>query len=1036
MSIAEIYAGVQQADVAAMTVGGISYRCFVWAAAPNDDGPQRVEAAIFADGEGGQLVLVDFSVVAEAVADLVDCPRVLAVEASNLFVVHWADYSANADASLHRSLFNMTDIAAGWDSQGSVTLHETCQYDHATIIDDADDEFIVVRRTAAGTIVSTRYTSPFSWLNVDWSHSRAGLTIDDTILGCHADGAVLLYSYQSALALVTAAYNATAGTFTAETATFADITIGGEQGYNWTAVTHRRYTSTTFLVAAEGNTTDNIAAADGVLPYLRFVAFRAITGTTTTALYNSQLLWNVHLESRLWVWPSGVTGELECYSGWGFKSIADGDEFSQMFGGVMRYTVHELPTAALLAVRPVPASIQANGTWDSRPHGISPATLVTIGKRLNHLSHVTPPPQYSLGPDGKTVLFAHTRWGRLAAISDSPGSELQPVEAGIAYHRFDHEPPWTVRRSTLEVTQPDTPAWRGVSRGHALPVETPAGLVWTGGVMSTYDGRQVVELGFMWGAEILSAEPVGAGGGMDVAEEYHWTVVPTWKDSRGNVHRGPPSRPVSASIVVGGYCTLRIRCINLSMKDDRVRYPSAQRIYFEVYRTSASGAGAFETSGGLYLFRSEFGGSTAGWQIHDLPSSDPSEPLIEVDAGRPNSVVNSNELAPWQLDLDTLLWTPPPPIPHQPLDIAAVWQNRLFGVDHEGLLRWSEEILPRGADLRKPELLDTNVMRLAGIGRVTALIPFEGEMAVLSSEGLHSIAGDPGAGGSGNTFQLRTIARGDGNIEPRSVAVWRDGYTYQSAKRIMVGTRGAGVEDIGGPIEDTIREGGNVRSAVYLDDRDELSFTFAGLPGTGPLVVRPREARFNLRSKQWTIRRLPLAASSSSASRLNEPMHACAWRALQGGLQRVILLQGAILRERSATDIVYSDEAVGGSQSIRLDVTSEWITMGLDETKRYPEIGIVTERVNAGPLTIEQWSDHDGSFDNDTGTPDYTLTIASPAPAFIRFRPVPSKCRAIKLRIYEPDSAPSTENVRFVALVVHWMIFPRRQGSRNNASST
>lgn len=1033
MPITSVYAGVTEADVATMTVAGITYRCYVWRSSA-----ERIEAEVVAEGEDGQCVVVDKTIVAAAIGDRVDCPRVLAAQADSLFVLHWIDVALTIDGNgiitidsgdLYRATFNMTAIGSGWINLGSVAIHTTLQYDHAAVIGDGDTEFIVSRRTGAGTIVTSRYSSPFSWTDNAWTNTQIGLTIANTVLACHADAAdnVALVSYADTLLLRTFRLDADDGGSFATAETFSDVLDGD---LLFTAVSHVRIGSGAYLVAAEA--IDNATHGTGSV-YFRLVCWRQIASATAAGQYRSHWLKNIHLESRLWTWNSGVTGMLEAFSGWAHKTVFDGGEWNTLVGGVIRYDVEALDDHQETSgvIRPIPVSAFVDGTYDARPHGTSPATSISIGKRLNHLSHATGPAQYTLGPDGKAVTFAHTRWGRLVASQDSDvDTELQPAEAGVARKVFYHEPACAIRRDTKEATQPDTPAWRGVAPTHSLPVETPAGLVWTGGITTTYDGQQVVELGFFWNEATVGAQSDEAIG---TAGDYYYTVVPVWPDARGNVHRGPPSRPVLVTLTAMQGGAITIRCINLTMKDDRTRYPTAQRIYFEVYRTYLDAGAIVEGVSGA-LFRSIFGGALAGAQIQDLPASDHEEYTITINDSALNTVVQYNELAPFQLNLDTLQWTPPPPIPHQPLNVACLWQNRLFGVDQEGLLRWSEEILPRGADLRKPEFLDTNVMRLGLVSEVTGLVPLDNDLGVLTRDGVYAMAGDPGAGGSGSNFALRVITRGYGNIEARAVTLFDGGATFQSPKRLHVLTRGAAVEDIGGPVEDAIRAGGNVRGVVFLEDRDELRFIYQATPGTGPLEVRPRVAIFNTRSRLWTTRVLPMAAQSSTASRLNEVMHSGVWRGLQGETLHMVLAQGGLLRERSSVDTAFSDEGAGGTVAVRLDVTTEWITMALDATKRFHEIGIITERINAGPLTVEAWYDHDGTWDSDEGAAQQTLTIASPAPDFIRFRPNQGKCRGIKLRIYEPSGAAATENVRFVAIVIHYSFKKQRQGSRNNAA--
>jgi hypothetical protein len=1045
MAITEIYAGTDQVDFATLTSGGITYHCEAWVGR----GGARIEAKVFAESEDGAIVLIDAAVVALPVGEYVDCARVLAVPSTNTFAVHWIDMETTIDgggvesvdsAVLHRSLFDVTAFATGWVAQGSVALYSTLQYDAYPVegSSGATAGFVVVRRTAVGTISIDRYDAPFSWVDTAFaSVSVAGLTIANTVLGCwsHESADVILVGYQDGTTLRVRRHVASTGVVGAVGILFAGLDTGANQ---FAVLAFERLASGSYAAVVEANSNANNAAG-GRRTYLRLVgwcSFDASIATTGGPDWGK----NLSMASRPWVTASGFTGTNDLFVAAGFKSVEDGQEFDQGYGYVVRLPIGPTGDGAG-QVRPIPHTAIMGGSFDARPHGSIPTgSVLNIGARINHVSSVGGPPQYTLGPNVKTRIFGCVRWGRFKLVLDAGSGELTPIEAGAGYVRFHYEPAWTIRRDALEPTQPDTPAWKGVSKALSLPLEIPSGLLLTGGVAQAYDGEQLVEAGFMWAPEIMGATAVGAGGAMDDAETYYWFANYIWPDNRGGIHRGGPSRPVSAAVVLNGYATLRIRCCNLSLKDDTARYPAAHPIGIEIWRTYVDG-GSLATEGSgdnqTYLFRSDLGGTIASGPV-STPSSDWDEWYVDVDVGRPNSEVSLNELAPYQLDLDALQWVPPPPIPHQPLGPSCLWQGRVFGQDPEsGSLVWSEEILPTGSRYAWPIFLDTNAYRLDGLGEVTALCPLENDLAIFTRDGVFLLSGDPGAGGSGNTFTLRFVARGIGCVDMRSIASFTEGCTFQSAKgRIHVLTRGSGLEDIGGPIEDLLREAGNVRSAVYLEDRDEIRFTLQEEPGTGPLLVRPRIATFNLRTKIWVVRNLPMVASSSTASRLNEMMHATPWRGRQGETIHVVLAQGGLFVERAATSTVYSDETVGDTTTtIRLDATTEWIHVSmLDGTKRIYEIGIQTERTHAGALTVEAWYDHDGSFDSDDGAAEQTLAVASPAPAFIRFRPRPSKCRAIKLRIYEPEGVPATENVRLVALTLHYGVLSKRQGSRNSAA--
>jgi hypothetical protein len=1043
MTVTEIFAGVEQCDVASMTIGGRTFRCFVWAAGFTLAGAQRIEAGIYVDGEDGQLELIDKAIVASAADDFVDCPRVLAVQASNLFVIHWIDGEFGDPgvviaAALFRSLFNVTDIAGGWSNQGDVPLYETLQYDHATITGATGNEFVVARRTLVGTIATTRYDAPFSWLDADWVDTRAGLTIANSVLACHANATdnVVLVSYQDTLLLRTYRISATAAAGHATAETYADLLDGD---MHFTAVSHERVATNEYLVVCEASPEDEVFAGRD---HARLVGWKRISGTTAAAAagHTSQWLLGWHLLSRAWSWASGVTGFVDAFALLGWHSIEDGQENDQSIGVAVKLETLSGDDYPPGSIRPIPVCALMAGSLDTRPHGQSPfdGSLPSIGTRVNHLSHASGPPQYTLGPDRKTVLVATLRWQRL--IKGNEADELQPANAAVGYYRHYHEDEWTVRRDEKEVAQPDTPAWRGAnSRPMALPVEVSTGLVLAGGVTTAYDGQQPVELGFFHAPEI-TVDAVAMGGTMDDAETYHWFCNYAWADSRGALHRGPPSRPVSVAVVANGFARITCRCHNLGEKDNVARHPLAasRPIVIETWRTTAPG-GAFETTGPnsapLYIFRREYG-ADAPFAIQNTPTSDPDAFTVTFDVGRPNSEVGTNEIAPWQLDLTTLQWTPPPPITHQPLAVAAVWQNRLFGVDPElGLLRWSEEILPIGASPLWPEFLDTNTFRLDGVGDVTAMQVMDETLIVFSRDGVYALTGDPGAGGANISLRLQRIASGIGCTEPRSVVHYSEGIFFQSAKGIHRVTRGLGIDYPGAAIEDLIRAAGNVRGAVHLENRHQIRYSLQAAPGTGPLVVRPRVATYDYRVGKWSTRTFPMLAQSSTASRLNEHQHATAWRGLQGETLHVVLQQGGLAIERAASDTVYADvNSSSANETVCLDVITEWFhPAGIVGQWLCDEIGIQTERVNAGPLTIQAWYNVDGLFDGtyDLSTPRCTWTydgVANFAPAYIPFRLNALKVSWVKLRIFEPSTAPATENVRLVSLTLNWrhLAGPRR----------
>jgi hypothetical protein len=1033
MTITSIYAGADQPDIATLTTAsGLTYWCFVWLAG----GGSRVEAKIFTETEGGALVLVDAAVVATPDGTALDCPRVLGLTVGNdeaLFVVHWIDLDVGAEtASLRRALFSVDAISTGWDPVGQIPLHVSLLYDAVPVVSAEDGGFVVTWRSAAGTITTARYESPWTWIDTAWVEADTGLTIANNVLACYArEEETTLVVYQSGNDLTAFRRNAEDGQDYDSDPIFADVLSGSN---NFTAVGITRRASDEYVVVAEVIPTANTGAG-GYLDYSRAIAWGLVAPSNAAQLGDSQWCWNLHMLSRPWPWAAGTTGETEAYVGVSFKSIADGQEFDQQYGYIVRLDLAATEAASGPGVvRPIPCSAIMGGSIDARPHGSTPAvgtTDISNGKRMNHVSSVGGPPTYTLGPHVTTNRFACIRWGQLKASQDDADSELQPAMAGVGSVLFFPEPEWTIRRDASQPTQPDTPAWLGASRALSLPVETPAGLAFSGGVTQAYDGEQMVENGFLWAPEIVDIEVTAMGGLATDLDglEYHYYVNYIWPDNRGGVHRSGPSRPVSAVLSDNNFATLRVRCANLSMKDDRTRYPTSAPIAIEVWRTYAVG-GDFDTDPtGTYLFRSVFGGTViTSQELEDTPNSDPGEFFVEIEDELSNALIANNQLAPYQLDLDSLQWVPPPPIPHQPSGCACLWQNRLFVYDTEGRsIAWSEEILPLGTRYEWPYFLDAARFRLDAVGRVVAMAPMDSALVVYTRDAIYALTGDPGAGGSTPSMSLQVITTGIGCVEPRSVVTYPEGQFFQSAKGIHKLSRGQGIEHVGAAIEDVVRAAGSVRGAVHLDDTHQIVFPLQGEPGTGPLAVRPRLATYDYRVGKWAIRTLPMLAQASTASRLNELQHAIAWRGRQGNTSLAVLAQGGLALQRSRTDTVYADvNSAGTNESVCLDIITEWFhPAGIVGQWLCDEIGIQTERVNAGPLTIQAWYNVDGRFDGsyNLAAPMCTWTydgVTNFAPAYIPFRLNALKVSWVKLRIFEPSTAPATENVRLVSLSLAW----------------
>lgn len=1040
MAVTNLNMGLDMVDSAVLTFGGVTFRCLVW----RDAFLQRVIVKTFAEAEDSGFGLTPPAVVYTALnPNQIDMPRVLAV--GQQFVLHWIDTSFDLvglpiASELFRALLDVADFGTGWVNQGSVALTTENMYDHTIVYGSSPEEFIVSRRTAPDAITTARYTAPYSWVDTVWTQTDAGLTIEDTVLACAAAEATdrVVVSYQDALTLQAYARMATDGTgLIGPTEVFDDLVAGDNQhsavGIIQCDTVDDRIP---FLIITEFIDDTNYSAG-AYQARARAVGWRVWDARTSAALNDSHWAYGVTLNSKPWCWATGVTAETDVYVMLGFQSLRDGAEFEQSYGYVARLDTNSAATASGPGtVRPIVSSAILTGDIDAQPHGSSPVVPdLSVGRRLNHLPAPSGPGRstptgvegYTLGPWIKSEFVAFRRWTRLILTSDTNQPELLPVQPAVGYIRFFHEPAWMARRWELEPTQPDTPQWNGSAPAPmSNPVPTPAGLLFTGGVTVAYDGDHPVELGYLWNPELLEVSPTN-GGSMDIEGLYLFTYTFSWTDDLGHLHRSAPATPVGTIIAVGQFATLQVRTMTLSMKDDRNRHPTTSSISIEIWRTTRTAGGSEADSVGNLLFRREYAEDGTSFTIQDTPANDASDFRQEIPAGRPNSIVQNAELLAFQLSPTTLQWTPEPPIPHQSLRAATVWQNRVIGPDAADprILRFSNEILPLGTREVWPEFTDTNTVRLDGRGLITAIQAMDYVCALFTRNSVHTLDGRPGD----LQFDIRDVVTGVGCVNPRSVVHTQEGVYFQSEKGIYLMSRGFDVQYIGGPVEQFVQDAGIIRGAVHLEEFNQVRWVLNEVPADGPLAILPRVLTYDYSVGLWSITETVGFGQAAPSSRLNEMQHAATWRGRQGTQQLVFLQQGGVALERSIHDTEFSDEGAAGTVSVGLDITTEWYTLqDLAGLYRVREIGIETQRINDGGMTVDIYYDTEGTFDDNTIGD--TFTWPSPAPAYLPIRPRIQKIRGFRLRIRELDPPP-TENLRINKLMVRWQakrqpgIYPR-----------
>ena len=1037
MAYTPTYAGLAEPDVAFVEAGGENFRCVIY----NNIARNLIEATIFVELPDGSDSIVWSGIVRDPQDDpggaIVDSPRVLALDAGR-FIAHWMENADESTYEIHRAIFNTQQMANDWIVQTSPQTIVTGWpiYDHAIVRDGTVDEFVVAWISAIdgggnGTITIARYESPYAWSDVVWSVSIAAVA-QNRVLSLVADDdadAVVGVAAQSSVAGALTLYQVDS----LDGANLASAVVStGHVDSQYAAVGLAQYPglSDCVLVAEYSRSSDQTAA--GWNSFMRGVLYRDCDlGNGCTPLTSVQYCPNLHLYSRPWIRRNGFPSEYEVFALVGFRSAGgpDGiDEWSQTFGYVVRFNHHEWAGAVPVGtIRPIPCATLSNGAFDGRSAGNSPASanvLVggTVSRRCNHLSHASIGPQHAMGPDVRNVVVAAMHFEQTVASQDSDLSEGERtrMNAAVKLVEFTHEEPWTPRNDSELPALSATQNFRGASP-YAIgrSVEVESGLVFAGGVMSQYDGRQVVETGFLWAPEIVQTS--WSGGAIEPGT--YWVVATySWTDRQGVVHRSGPSTPV-AMVVDGdgsnGFL-YTVRTIPLTMKDDRRVYPTASRVNIEFWRTAGVLGAPEGEAAGLYIFRRVFSGPNQS--IQDTPQNDPTVPYITVSDNLANNQLVYNDLLPWQISVSTGNWTLAPPIPTVSARALMKWRNRLFSVPHDDprVIQYSDEILPVGLQSAAPEHFDGNQYRFDSRGDIVAMHAMDNDGVVWTRDGIYILSGEGNDGsGSNATLILQVIAEGTGCIEERSVVLTPMGLMFQSAKGFYLLNREQQLDhaSAGAALSELVRTLGNVRSGTLLEDRHIVRYVANLQPVAG--VEQPVILDYNYEQKVWAISPMPTLAGASG-DRLNELQAGIGWHGREGQVCHVLLTQGALSIERGDDDTVYADENyLGVDVAIALDVQMEWIHVaGISGLKRIRRIGVQFERTHTSELSFEIMYDVAGDY-IEAQSPD-VHTPADQTRGYYAFRPRVQKCTAFYLRIRESGTVPSTENIRIVGITIEW----------------
>lgn len=379
-------------------------------------------------------------------------------------------------------------------------------------------------------------------------------------------------------------------------------------------------------------------------------------------------------------------------------------------------------------------------------------------------------------PVGGPLPSASPLGGDTYAIAGTQRTRLQSENGQVFTTTGAMEMVWSFARSTRYAT-----------------AELGNNLYILGGQVLLYDGRQLVEDGYVHYPEGVVATPATGEGGAMANGTRLYKAAYAWSDASGQIHRSATSRPVSVTFAAGGTAQsahLTVKTLALTNKTD---------VFVEIYRTIDNGTNYYLVTSPTAPLLNTTGESVA---FHDLLSDTQisSRAILYTTGG--------------ELDNDS-----PPAMRH-----IMTTKQRLFGIPAEAPdTLWYTKEFDGSSGVGWSAALQQRAPALGG--ELELLAALDDKVVALKANKMFAMSGDgPTPNGLQDTFSPLQLINSDcGATDGDSLVDTSDGLIFKSAKGIRLLDRSLAVQDIGGPV--AAYNGQDVSSAVLLEDSNQIRFT-------------------------------------------------------------------------------------------------------------------------------------------------------------------------------------------------------------------
>lgn len=423
-------------------------------------------------------------------------------------------------------------------------------------------------------------------------------------------------------------------------------------------------------------------------------------------------------------------------------------------------------------------------------------------------------------------------------------------------------------------------------------------LIASGSILYAYDGNAVVEHGFHVYPEVTSVTQ-GAAGNVN-AGSHSYTVVYSWIDRNGRVHRSAPAEPVTVTLSSNAHAAVTFSTYTVPSERDK------NSISYDVYRTAVN-------STVYQKVASITGATTLG------------NPTYTYDDNQTDLQISANEVLYTNADRPANIAPPN-------ARTVAVHGNRAWVLSGPRRLYYSHQL----QDGEAPSFSD--VLYIDIERDVVSVASMDERLIVLCEDRIYSIAGDgPTLQGTLSDYARPVqIASDVGCVNADSVVLTSQGLMFQSQRGIVLLDRSYQVQPIGAPVDgflDGSRETLTITGAAVVADRGQVRF----VSSQGRALV------FDTLSGRWTT--FTNYAASGCAVWSGRFVHARA--------------DGTLCLGRTASETSSAEVFRDGTTPIVMRFKLPWLALAGAALQRLKRVHVLGTWQGPHALAVTAWADQD-----------------------------------------------------------------------------